>query len=148
MNEETFSVATPDDFNQVIAAVINKAYMITGQAAVVTLSGDLGAGKTTFTQAVARYCGITEPVVSPTFGIMKGYELSNHEQFDRLVHIDAYRIEDDSEVGPLRFAELFATPRTLIFLEWPEQIASVLPEKRVKVSLTITDGQKRKVTVS
>jgi len=147
MKEEHFTVATPADFNPVIVAVLKKAVEHSESASLVTLTGDLGAGKTTFTGQLAGYLGVTEPVVSPTFGIMKSYELLDHSDFDRLVHIDAYRIEDISEVGPLRFAELFQTPRTLICLEWPEQIASVLPKQKVAVTLEIGKGEERIVSV-
>jgi tRNA threonylcarbamoyladenosine biosynthesis protein TsaE len=147
MKEEHFTVATPTDFNPVIVAVLKKAAQQPESASLVTLTGDLGAGKTTFTGQLAAHLGVTEPVVSPTFGIMKSYELLDHPDFDRLVHIDAYRIEDISEVGPLRFAELFQTPRTLICLEWPEQIASVLPKQQVAVTLEIGKGEERIVSV-
>jgi tRNA threonylcarbamoyladenosine biosynthesis protein TsaE len=147
MKEEHFTVATPADFNPVIVAVLKKAVEHSESASLVTLTGDLGAGKTTFTGQLAGYLGVTEPVVSPTFGIMKSYELLDHSDFDRLVHIDAYRIEDISEIGPLRFAELFQTPRTLICLEWPEQIASVLPKQKVAVTLEIGKGEERIVGV-
>ena len=147
MKEEHFTVATPADFNPVIVAVLKKAVEHSESASLVTLTGDLGAGKTTFTGQLAGYLGVTEPVVSPTFGIMKSYELLDHPDFDRLVHIDAYRIEDISEVGPLRFTELFQTPRTLICLEWPEQIASVLPKQQVAVTLEIGKGEERIVSV-
>jgi tRNA threonylcarbamoyladenosine biosynthesis protein TsaE len=147
MKEEHFTVATPADFNPVIVAVLKKAVEHSEFASLVTLTGDLGAGKTTFTGQLAAHLGVTEPVVSPTFGIMKSYELLDHPDFDRLVHIDAYRIEDISEVGPLRFAELFQTPRTLICLEWPEQIASVLPKQQVAVTLEIGKGEERIVSV-
>jgi len=147
MKEEHFTVATPADFTPVIVAVLKKATEHSESASLVTLTGDLGAGKTTFTGQLAVHLGVTEPVVSPTFGIMKSYELLDHPDFDRLVHIDAYRIEDISEVGPLRFVELFQTPRTLICLEWPEQIASVLPKQQVAVSLEIGKGEERIVSV-
>jgi tRNA threonylcarbamoyl adenosine modification protein YjeE len=87
------------------------------------------------------------PVVSPTFGIMKVYELENHPHFDQLVHIDAYRIEDISEVGPLRFAELFKSPRMLICLEWPEKIIEILPVEKVEVTIEIGEGEQRIVSV-
>jgi len=125
--------------------VLAAASAVTGTASVVTLSGDLGAGKTTFTQQLAKHLGITEHVVSPTFGIMKSYELMDHPQFDQLIHIDAYRIEDISEVGPLRFEELFKQPRTLICLEWPEKIESILPAEKVGVLIEIREGEERKV---
>src|SRR5689334_7666432 len=61
-------------------------------ATLVTLTGELGAGKTSFTQGVARALGIEESVTSPTFVLEKVYELADHG-FKRLVHIDAYRLE-------------------------------------------------------
>jgi tRNA threonylcarbamoyladenosine biosynthesis protein TsaE len=147
MPEKTFAVATPTDFGLVISVVLDQAATITEQAAIITLTGDLGAGKTTFTQQLAIHLGITETVVSPTFGIMKGYELTDHPHFDQLIHIDAYRIEDISEVGPLRFEELFKTPRTLICLEWPENITGVLPTEKVAVEIEIGEGKERRVIV-
>jgi tRNA threonylcarbamoyladenosine biosynthesis protein TsaE len=147
MLEKTFIVATPTDFGLVISLVLEKAATITEQAATITLTGDLGAGKTTFTQQLAVHLGITEIVVSPTFGIMKVYELDGNQNFDQLIHIDAYRIEDMSEVGPLRFEELFKTPRTLICLEWPENIAGILPTEKVAVTIEIGEGEERSVIV-
>ena len=147
MKETAFQVDTPSGFTEVILAVIEKVNLITGHAAIVTLTGDLGAGKTTFTQQLALHLGVTETVVSPTFGIMKVYELDDNLQFDQLVHIDAYRIEDMSEVGPLRFEELFKTSRTLICLEWPEKIAEIIPTEKVEVMIEIGVDESRVVTV-
>lgn len=146
MKETQFQVATPHDFIPMLETVL-AASNASDAAQVVTLTGDLGAGKTTFTQQLAQYLGITESVVSPTFGIMKGYELDGHDQFDQLVHIDAYRIEDESEVGPLRLQEVFAQTRTLVCVEWPEQIPSVIPDTAIKVSISIGVGEERVVTV-
>lgn len=147
MKKERFTVATPEDFAPVIEVVLQRAQAVLGEAALVTLTGDLGAGKTTFTQQLALQLGITQRVVSPTFGIIKGYEIVDNEYFDHLLHIDAYRIEDISEAGPLRLAELFTTPRTLICLEWPEQIAQLLPLERIQVTLEIGEGEERTVVV-
>lgn len=148
MSEEHFTVAIPADFSPVIISILTKAATITKTAAIITLTGDLGAGKTTFTQQLASHLGVTETVVSPTFGIMKGYELSNHAHFDQLIHIDAYRIETIDEVRPLRFEELFKTPRTLICLEWPENIAAILPTKKVSLTIEIGKGEERKVVIT
>lgn len=147
MNVEHFTVSTSADFGPVITAVLARATKISNGAALVTLTGDLGAGKTAFTGQLATHLGVTEPVVSPTFSIMKSYELIDHPHYDQLVHIDAYRIEDISEVGPLRFVELFQTPRTLVCLEWPEQIATILPKEKVELILEIGDGEQRLVSV-
>lgn len=148
MLEQHFTVATPADFAPVIEAVLARASLSTDTAALITLSGDLGAGKTTFTQQLATQLGVSEPVVSPTFGIMKQYELDGHPHFDVLIHIDAYRIESLSEVGPLRFSELFERPRTLICLEWPEQIADIIPDTKIAVSIEIQAGEERRVTLT
>lgn len=147
MSEKKYTVATPADFGSVISVVLEKAVTVTDHAAIVTLTGDLGAGKTTFTQQLALHLGIIEPVVSPTFGIMKGYALEDNEHFDQLIHIDAYRIEDILEVGPLRFEELFKEPRTLICLEWPEKITGIVPEERVDVVIEIEEGEERRVSI-
>ena len=148
MKEQQFTVDTPTDFEPVIHQVLEQLSVQQDTAAVITLTGDLGAGKTTFTQQLAARLGVTEPVVSPTFGIMKRYELFDHPLYDQLVHIDAYRIEDISEVAPLRFAELFQTPRTLMCVEWPEHIAQVIPEQKISISIMLAEGETRKVTVS
>src|SRR3954467_7628344 len=77
------------------------------EALVVGLYGNLGAGKTSFTQAVARELGVKDVVNSPTFVIEKIYETA-HPNFKRLIHIDAYRLEDARELQVLNFEELVA----------------------------------------
>lgn len=116
---------------------------------LVGLSGDLGAGKTTFSKAVAKELGIQEVVTSPTFGIQKQYKVINpkySEIFSEFVHIDAYRIEDIKETEPLRFAELFQKPNTLIFIEWPEKIAGILPKDTIMLSFESIDENTRKIS--
>lgn len=147
MKKEQFIVATPEDFSEVINTTLTRAAEVVDGAAVVTLTGDLGAGKTTFTQQLAAHLGIQESVVSPTFGIMKIYDVDGDAYFDQLIHIDAYRIEDISEAGPLRLAELFMQPRTLICLEWPERIAEILPQHTVSIEITIAEDETRLVAL-
>lgn len=147
MNEQTFAVKTPNDFMPVIMAILSLTENDTDSATLITLIGDLGAGKTTFTQRLAAHLGIIDPVTSPTFGIIKSYELTDNRQFDQLVHIDAYRIEAISEVGPLRMQEYFEAPRTLICLEWPEKIVGMLPKERIEVSILIGENEERIVNL-
>jgi tRNA threonylcarbamoyladenosine biosynthesis protein TsaE len=106
-------------------------------ATLVTLSGELGAGKTTFTQAVARALGVTDPVTSPTFVLEKIYVLpAGRQDFRKLVHIDAYRLKSGSELKPLGFDEVMKDPGTLVLLEWPERVADALPVPAVAITLT------------
>lgn len=114
---------------------------------VLALSGDLGAGKTTFTQALGRCLGIASDITSPTFTIMKGYETMD-EMFTHLVHMDAYRIEDGDELRPLRFAEILSTPNTLLVVEWAELIKGALPKAALHLTLTIKNETTRTATLS
>ncbi len=115
------------------------------QAMVVALSGDLGAGKTTFIQQLAQILGIEETVTSPTFVIMKSYETTD-EVFETLVHMDAYRIEDDSELAPLNFSAILEQPKTLVCIEWAERISAFLPPQTIKMDLESLPHGKHQVT--
>ena len=95
-------------------------------ATVVGLTGDLGAGKTTLSQSIARHLGVTDTVVSPTFVIAKMY-ITSDSRFEQLIHIDAYRIEDIQELDPLGWEGMVHSPKTLILVEWPERITEALP---------------------
>ena len=111
------------------------------QATVVTLSGDLGAGKTTLTQMIGKQVGVTDPISSPTFVISKYYDLKN-QPWQRLIHIDAYRL-DGEPLEPLGFDDLFTDPTNLIVIEWPEYIESVLPPNRTDISISINPDESR-----
>ncbi len=117
------------------------------RAAIVVLTGDLGAGKTTFVQALARALGVREAVSSPTFTIMKQYQTTGQE-FTTLIHMDAYRIEDLSELRPLRLTEKFMLPHTLFCIEWGERIKPALPKAVTFVSINHEQDDVRIVTIT
>ena len=145
--EQQYQINTPSDFKTVIKDCFGWYKNQSVKTLVITLSGDLGAGKTTFVQELGKVLGIKEPVTSPTFTIMKQYNLDGHPDFDQLVHIDAYRFESESEAAPLHIAEFFTHPRTIICLEWPERVANIVPAENIHIRIEITEGEKRKVTV-
>ena len=99
-----------------------------GSATIIGLSGNLGAGKTAFVKCVAKLLGISEDVTSPTFVLMKLYDITAKKTsgesypWKKLVHIDAYRLERTQELEVLKFAELVADPNNLILIEWPENV--------------------------
>lgn len=97
-------------------------------ATVVGLSGDLGSGKTTFTKLIACALSIPETIVSPTYVIAKFYDISKECAWRKLVHIDAYRIENPDEMRLLRWEELLLDPKNLILVEWPERIGELFPK--------------------
>jgi tRNA threonylcarbamoyladenosine biosynthesis protein TsaE len=122
---------------------VNEITPAKGGATLVTLSGELGAGKTAFTKAVAKALGIEEEVTSPTFVLEKIYLLGTGAVFKRLVHIDAYRLEKGSDLVPLGFDELIQEEGNLILLEWPEKVADALPIPAQHLSLVAeTDGSR------
>jgi len=96
------------------------------RARVIALSGNLGAGKTTFTQGFAKALGIARPVQSPTFVVMKVYELKK-KYLKHLVHIDAYRIETPRELDHLGFRELLKDKDAVILIEWADRVKKILP---------------------
>jgi tRNA threonylcarbamoyladenosine biosynthesis protein TsaE len=122
-----------------------------GGATLVTLSGELGAGKTAFTKAVAHILGVGETVTSPTFVLEKIYSIDfardeNTKAFSRLVHIDAYRLESGSDLAPLGFDELMQDAGNLILLEWPEKVQDALPAPSVRISLVAHTDNSRTIS--
>lgn len=100
------------------------------QAVVLALSGDLGAGKTTFTQGFTKGLGIKEKVLSPTFVVMKKFKIKN-SVFHFLYHIDCYRIKNETDLLHLDFQEILKNPENIIVIEWPEKIQKILSKKNV-----------------
>lgn len=98
---------------------------------VLALRGDLGAGKSTLARAVARGMGIAGPVPSPTFNLLFRYTAPSGVQ---LVHIDLYRLEEQTEVWALGWAELPASDEVVV-VEWPERAERLLPEPRWEIEI-------------
>lgn len=140
--EREYKIKKPKDFQLIIKDILAWFADSKQETLVIALQGDLGAGKTTFTQELGLYLKIEEPITSPTFTIMKQYE-PVHKNFNLLVHIDAYRIEDEAETGPLKLNEVFDRPKTIVCVEWPEQIPTVIPKTAVLVKLEIGNNETR-----
>jgi tRNA threonylcarbamoyladenosine biosynthesis protein TsaE len=115
-------------------------------ATLVTLSGELGAGKTSFVKAIARALGIEEIVNSPTFVLEKIYLLPGDQPFKRLVHIDTYRLSKGSDLAPLGFDELMRDAGNLILLEWPEKVADALPVPATRIFFTALSNDARMIS--
>lgn len=114
-------------------------------AVVVALHGELGAGKTTFVQQLAKAFGVVDDVISPTFVIQKRYSLGAEQSFERLVHIDAYRLERASELEALDWGELVADSQNLIVIEWAERVADILPPDTQHLTFTYVGEETRAI---
>src|SRR5207253_7495677 len=96
---------------------------------VVVLTGDLGAGKTTFVQGAAKALGVTDPVASPTFTLVRRYRGSRPVN-----HVDVYRLDRIQDVIDLGVEDLFE-PDGVTFVEWGDVIEGLLPEAHLEVEL-------------
>ena len=117
------------------------------QATIVGLYGELGSGKTTFMQSVARAFGVEEIVTSPTFVIQKSYPLKD-KRFSNLYHIDAYRLTSGDDLLTLGWERVLGDPQNIIFIEWPEYIASALPPSINTVMFETIDETTRDITLN
>ena len=97
---------------------------------IYTLTGDLGVGKTVFTQGIAEGLGITEPICSPTFTIVQVYEEGRMPFY----HFDVYRIGDIEEMDEIGYEDYFYG-EGLCMIEWANLIEEILPEKRFDVTI-------------
>ena len=139
------SIASLEELYSEAARIVSSLAACPDCATVLALSGDLGAGKTAFTQQVAKFLGVTDSVTSPTFVLEKIYPLEN-QKWERLVHIDAYRLETIDELSTIGWSELLHDPRNLILIEWPEMITEAIPEDAMKLRFDI-QGDERIISV-
>ncbi len=103
------------------------------------LRGDLGAGKTTFVQGFLKGLGSRARVTSPTFILMRRYRLKG-KKFSNVFHIDAYRLKTPGHLSALELGAVFADPRSIVLVEWPERAGRLLPKNSTRV--TFAHGKK------
>lgn len=104
---------------------------------VLALRGDLGAGKTTFVQGLARGLGVAGRVSSPTFVLVNEYAVGHGAHGLRLIHIDTYRLgpRTRGEADAMGLEELFEDPDAIIAIEWAERVADLLPADHLLLEL-------------
>jgi tRNA threonylcarbamoyl adenosine modification protein YjeE len=121
---------------------ISELYAKSDEAIVVGLSGHLGAGKTAFVKCVAQELGIKEVVTSPTFVIMKLYKVGTKSDFvQQLVHIDAYRLEKQTDLLALEFEHVVSDPKNLVLIEWPENVGLRSFKEKCHLTFDIKEGK-------
>ncbi len=111
---------------------------------VIGLIGDLGAGKTVFSQGFASGLNVKRTVNSPTFVLMKVYPIK-HKIIKNLVHIDAYRIKDGQDIINIGGEEYFNREDTVTLIEWADKVKKILPKKTKIIKIEILDNNKRKI---
>jgi tRNA threonylcarbamoyladenosine biosynthesis protein TsaE len=122
---------------------------------IIALHGDLGSGKTTFVQGLAKALGIKKRIISPTFIIIRSYKINLKNQKSKiknpgkesLYHIDLYRISGEGDVAALELAEIIKNPKNIVVIEWPEKIKMLLPKESSKVYFKYIDENRRKIVI-
>ncbi len=110
---------------------------------VLTLTGDLGAGKTAFVQGLAAAMGIQRPVTSPTFALIQEYPAQAGRM---LVHLDLYRLAGAAALEEIGFTDYIAQG-ALIAVEWPERAAGSIPANALHITIDATEDDVRTITI-
>lgn len=108
-----------------------------GQALPLCLYGELGSGKTTFTRGFAKELGIKTRLLSPTFIIVRRYQLS--KPFFYFYHIDLYRMQSKEGLEGLGVADILSDNSAFVAIEWAEKLGTMLPESRIDIELRVED---------
>jgi tRNA threonylcarbamoyladenosine biosynthesis protein TsaE len=136
-------IPTPEDWNSVAREIAGELR----DGDILTLSGPLGAGKTTFVQALASALGSESTPKSPTFSMLRTYRISA-KGLSRMMHVDAYRIENEADMIPLDLDEELLIPGTILVLEWPEHVAQWLSIRSHRNLVIEVDGEGRRARLS
>jgi len=131
--------------------------------AIIALYGELGSGKTTFVQGMAKGLGIRRRIISPTFIIIRSYKIKNQKSsFDNasdknikytnkklkmFYHIDLYRIKSDKDIEGLGLDEIIDDPKNIVAIEWAEKIGGLLSRKRWDVGFEDLGEDERRITI-
>lgn len=116
------------------------------QALVLALEGELGGGKTTFLQGFAKSLGIKQRILSPTFVILKKFQVPGN-RFQYFYHLDCYRIEKPKEILDLNFKEIISDPQNIVAIEWADKIKKILPKETMFLEFKSVDKNKRKISI-
>ena len=132
-------------------------------ASILCLYGELGSGKTTFVQGLARGLGIKRRIISPTFVIVRQYVIltlnevkgkdldsSSTTQNDQknFYHIDLYRCETEKDIQAIGIKEILEDPENVIAIEWPEKLGTLLPDKRTDIMFQYLNEEERKIEIT
>ena len=112
------------------------------EASIIALYGDLGSGKTTFVQGLAKELGVVGRVNSPTFLIHKTYKTGD-KKIIRLHHFDLYRLGDEQEIAAIGLEDVLSEPDSLIVIEWPEKADKLLPANRINIHFEYKNDSER-----
>lgn len=116
-----------------------------GNARIICLYGELGSGKTTFAQGFAKGLGITTRLLSPTFIIVRRYQI--HGNYGFLYHLDLYRVGGVKDLFGLGLPEILEVSDSVVLVEWAEKMRELLPKNRVDVRFSVMEDGKHHISI-
>ncbi|MFA5870540.1 MAG: tRNA (adenosine(37)-N6)-threonylcarbamoyltransferase complex ATPase subunit type 1 TsaE [Candidatus Paceibacterota bacterium] len=116
------------------------------RARVITLRGDLGTGKTTFTKGAAKGFDVKKRITSPTFVLIKRFPIQS-KYYKNFIHIDAYRLSSFHDLEQLEIHSFLNDPSFIIFIEWPERVSSKIVKSCGSVTLKHKTNETRLITI-
>lgn len=131
----TISISSLQDIDAAAKSFLEAA----GKVTIIAISGEMGAGKTTFIQAICRNLGVQVEVNSPTFSLVNEYITMDGNV---IYHFDLYRIESEEELFDMGYEEYFYSG-SLCLIEWPEKASKLIPADALPVHISITEIQSR-----
>jgi tRNA threonylcarbamoyladenosine biosynthesis protein TsaE len=129
-----------------LGEILAKEVLKMKRGIVLALEGDLGGGKTTFLKGFARGLKIKEKILSPTFILMRRFEIKNRK-IKNFYHFDCYRIENEKEILNLGFKKIIFLPKNLVAVEWAEKIRKILPKNVFLIKFKILGEKKREISL-
>ena len=143
----TDSASETQKAGEILAQEITKSKLENKKALVIGLEGELGSGKTTFVQGLAKGLKIKERITSPTFVILKKFDLRPATHFQNFYHIDCYRFTSADQLIDLGFREIMNQPENLIVIEWAERVKKILPKNSLWIAFKHLGQDKRRISL-
>ncbi len=125
-----------------LPAIASEILSLAKDSRIFLFYGDMGAGKTTLIKSLCECLGTTETVTSPTFSIVNEY-IGNS---NKIYHFDFYRLKNQTEALDMGYEEYFYSD-AYCFIEWPEKIPGLLPERYISIKIKVTDDDSRQITI-
>ena len=133
-----------------LAESIKEKPLKTKGALVIGFQGNLGSGKTTFIQGLAKGFKIKQYLTSPTFVLLKRYKVPNYKllitNYKHLHHLDCYRLNKAKDLLELDFKEIINDNENIVLIEWAEKVRSILPKDTIWIKFKTISEKKRKIT--